>query len=39
MDQRNRDWVGRHAFRYRYETDTDLRLLDELHGSMTWSPC
>lgn len=32
VEQRNGDWVRRHAFRYRYETDTELRLLNELHG-------
>lgn len=32
VEQRNGDWVRRHTFRYRYETDTELRLLNELHS-------
>lgn len=32
VEQRNGDWVRRHAFRYRYETDSELRLLNELHS-------
>jgi len=32
VEQRNGDWVRRHAFRYRYETDHELRLLNELHS-------
>lgn len=30
IEQRNGDWVRRHAFRYRYETDTELKLLNQL---------
>lgn len=30
IEQRNGDWVRRHAFRYRYETDAELALLNEL---------
>lgn len=30
VEQRNGDWVRKHAFRYRYETDHELRLLNEL---------
>lgn len=30
VEQRNGDWVRRHAFRYRYETETELALLNEL---------
>ena len=30
IEQRNGDWVRRHAFRYRYETDAELRLLNQL---------
>ena len=30
VEQRNGDWVRRHAFRYRYETDAELNLLNEL---------
>jgi hypothetical protein len=30
VEQRNGDWVRRHAFRYRYETDTEMALLNEL---------
>lgn len=30
IEQRNGDWVRKHAFRYRYETDTELALLNEL---------
>jgi hypothetical protein len=30
VEQRNGDWVRRHAFRYRYETDTELALLNQL---------
>ena len=32
VEQRNGDWARRHAFRYRYETDDELRLLNELHS-------
>ncbi len=32
VEQRNGDWVRRHAFRYRYETDAEMRLLNELWG-------
>lgn len=32
IEQRNGDWVRRHAFRYRYETDTELALLNQLWG-------
>ena len=32
VEQRNGDWVHRHTFRYRYETDDELRLLNELHS-------
>ena len=30
VEQRNGDWVRRHAFRYRYETDAEMALLNEL---------
>lgn len=30
VEQRNGDWVRRHAFRYRYETDAELTLLNEM---------
>lgn len=30
IEQRNGDWVRRHAFRYRYETNTELELLNQL---------
>lgn len=30
VEQRNGDWVRKHAFRYRYETDTEMALLNEL---------
>lgn len=30
VEQRNGDWVRKHAFRYRYETDAELVLLNEL---------
>lgn len=30
VEQRNGDWVRKHAFRYRYETNHELRLLNEL---------
>lgn len=30
VEQRNGDWVRRHAFRYRYETTAELALLNEL---------
>lgn len=30
VEQRNGDWVRRHAFRYRYETDAELALLNEM---------
>lgn len=30
IEQRNGDWVRRHAFRYRYETAHEMRLLNEL---------
>lgn len=30
VEQRNGDWVRRHAFRYRYESDHELALLNEL---------
>lgn len=30
VEQRNGDWVRKHAFRYRYETDPELQLLNEL---------
>ncbi len=33
VEQRNSDWVRRHAFRFRYETDTEMGLLNEL-----WDP-
>ena len=32
VEQRNGDWIRRHTFRYRYETDDELRLLNELHS-------
>jgi hypothetical protein len=30
IEQRNGDWVRKHAFRYRYETNTELALLNKL---------
>ena len=30
VEQRNGDWVRRHAFRYRYETEAETALLNEL---------
>lgn len=30
VEQRNGDWFRRHAFRYRYETATELQLLNQL---------
>ena len=30
VEQRNGDWVRRHAFRYRYETEAEMALLNEL---------
>lgn len=30
VEQRNGDWVRRHAFRYRYETEAEMSLLNEL---------
>ena len=30
IEQRNGDWIRRHAFRYRYETDAEMTLLNEL---------
>ncbi|WP_244301224.1 integrase catalytic domain-containing protein [Leucobacter insecticola] len=30
VEQRNGDWVRKHAYRYRYETDHELQLLNEL---------
>lgn len=30
IEQRNGDWVRRHAFRYRYETEAELALLNQL---------
>ena len=30
IEQRNGDWVRKHAFRYRYETPTELDLLNQL---------
>lgn len=30
VEQRNGDWVRRHAFRYRYETEAELALLNDL---------
>ena len=30
IEQRNGDWIRRHALRYRYETDAELVLLNEL---------
>ncbi|MEO7589060.1 MAG: integrase [Arachnia sp.] len=32
VEQRNGDWVRKHAFRYRYETDAAMRLLNDLWG-------
>lgn len=32
VEQRNGDWVRRHAFRYRYETKHEMDLLNELWG-------
>lgn len=32
VEQRNGDWVRRHAFRYRYETQAEMALLNELWG-------
>ena len=30
VEQRNGDWVRKHAFRYRYEGEREMRLLNEL---------
>lgn len=30
VEQRNGDWVRKHAFRYRYETEAEMTLLNEL---------
>lgn len=30
VEQRNGDWVRKHAFRFRYETDAEMALLNEL---------
>jgi hypothetical protein len=32
VEQRNRDWVRRHAFRFRYEGPEEMALLNELWG-------
>lgn len=32
VEQRNGDWVRRHAFRYRYESEAEMALLNELWG-------
>lgn len=32
VEQRNGDWVRKHAFRYRYETEHEMALLNELWG-------
>lgn len=32
VEQRNGDWVRKHAFRYRYEGEHEMRLLNELWG-------
>ncbi len=32
VEQRNRDWVRRHAFRFRYEGPEEMDLLNELWG-------
>lgn len=32
VEQRNGDWVRKHAFRYRYQTQAELNLLNELWG-------
>jgi len=32
VEQRNGDWVRKHAFRYRYETEAEMALLNELWG-------
>lgn len=34
IEQRNGDWVRKHAFRYRYETDTELALLNDLWAAV-----
>lgn len=36
VEQRNRDWVRRHAFRYRYEGPEELALLNELWELVGW---
>lgn len=36
IEQRNGDWVRKHAFRYRYETDTELALLNQLWTLVSW---
>lgn len=35
-EQRNRDWVRRHAFRYRYEGPEELAILNELWELVGW---
>ncbi len=32
VEQRNGDWVRKHAFRYRYETEAEMQFLNELWG-------
>lgn len=36
VEQRDRDWVHRHAFRYRYEGPEELALLNELWELVGW---
>ena len=36
VEQRNRDWVRRHAFRYRYEGPEELAILNELWQLVGW---
>jgi len=34
IEQRNGDWVRRHAFRYRYETDQEMTILNQLWAAV-----
>lgn len=36
VEQRNGDWVRKHAFRYRYEGEHEMRLLNELWKLVGW---
>ena len=36
VEQRNGDWVRKHGFRYRYETETEMAWLNELWQLVMW---